>query len=465
MNFNSNKIKKHSKNNLTNVNYKSVKGIFYTMIILNGLLVLTFNPLSAKVFLKPDGELSQGTQFALSLGCLFLILMILLYAYNISLWNLGHHRIPEMVANISVSVLAIGLLFLVFECMFRLFFSDRLMKNIYSYNKTFGMNYTNANLDVRLITSEYNISFRTNSIGLRGTRELGEKAENEKRILVVGDSFIQAAQVDIQDTMSSRLEEMLNNNRDCSVRFTVINVSMSGWAQCHERQYLEKNWQRFAPDYILLFIYPGNDVCETMMQTGNYLGDPSSKGIIQKIDYFILSYQNPFKILRYLGERLKAKREWPMGRPNQPFYDPHFRNGEANVFRKKYSKEINSAYQIIETEILKMRNLCTAKRSKFLLFVVPTKEQVNESKLRETVKFLKLDMNQLDLGKPQRILREFAIRNKIKVNDLLDALQEAEKIQPVYYELDSHWNKLGNLIVATEVFKYLQTNEKAWLYD
>lgn len=315
--------------------------------------------------------------------------------------------------------------------------------------------FMNPNLNELLFTSEYKVNYRTNSIGLRGEQEFTVKRPNETRIVVLGDSFIQAAQVSEKNTMCNILEEMLNNSQAqnrIKKEFNVINTAMSGWTPTDEREFLEKNYRFFEPDVVMLFIYVGNDFHETIANLRHH----KSRQDASIVTRFLKSSKNLMldssKLFTFVYKRITDKK-WPMGRSIQPFNHP-----ETNVFNVEYNSKIKQAYQIVETEIIRINEICKKNGSNLYLCIIPTKEQIDKSKLQETVDFLNIDLNQFNLTKPQNMLSNFARQKKIKMVDLLDTLRIAGKDQPVYFTIDSHWNDFGNYVAAKTVFNFLNKN-------
>lgn len=417
------------------------------MLSLNIFILLFVNPLSAKLLFSPDGDLNRNTQIILLAICFTSLLIIYLLKLAINQLNNGHNKLPTFLSNISLCILVIAGLIFAGEISVRLFLSNLLLQDLYGYNEVFKMNYMKPNLKVKLVTSEYDVLFETNSLGLRGTGEFHARKHNEKRIVALGDSFIQAANSNIQNTMSHLLEQTLNI-QSSNLNFKVINTARSGWSASHEREFIEKNWEFLDPDAVLLFIYVGNDILETMLKDRNNKTASNSISIISAIN-------RKSKLFRLLSERIDNINKWPMGRPNQPFYDPYFPNGEGNIFKISYDSQIEQAFDVVKNEILKIRDVCKKNNIAFYLYIIPTKEQVDNHKFQEVVQFLKLDVNQVDLNKPQRILFEFAEQNNIRAFDLLPALKKGAAVKSVYFDINSHWNDYGNFIVAKEVYNNL----------
>jgi lysophospholipase L1-like esterase len=94
----------------------------------------------------------------------------------------------------------------------------------------------------------------TNSRGLRGA-ELRPKQPNERRILVLGDSFAYGFGVSSQETFAARLEEKLG------VR--VINAGVPGFGTAQELAFFERYADEIAPDVVVLQFF-GNDYSDNL---------------------------------------------------------------------------------------------------------------------------------------------------------------------------------------------------------
>lgn len=173
----------------------------------------------------------------------------------------------------------------------------------------------------------------------------------------------------------------------------------------------------------------------------------------------MLSLTKISKLFKFFYLRLNTEPEWggprgPRGRPCQPF-DAEPLEKTANLFLKEYNNYIKNAYLRVFDEISRINNICKINNIDFTVFIIPTKEQVEPKKFEETINFLHVDKNSLDMEKPQRLISEFLNDNQIKYIDLLDTLTIASKIKDTYFDFDPHWNAYGNEVVSEEVTKYL----------
>ncbi len=111
------------------------------------------------------------------------------------------------------------------------------------------------------------MEYRFSSQGLRD-REFGPKREGERRILLLGDSFAMGWGLEEEETISRRLEAML---RESGRDVTVINAGVTGYGPWQELGLLEDVGFRLEPDLVLLQLFPGNDVDNTLARVGKHL--------------------------------------------------------------------------------------------------------------------------------------------------------------------------------------------------
>ncbi len=104
---------------------------------------------------------------------------------------------------------------------------------------------------------EFRVPVQINSLGLRDLEREYPKPDGSKRVLLIGDSHVEALQVPLEDAVGPRLEETLRA-KDLDVE--VISAGVSGYGTAGELLfYRERGW-KFSPDLVLLAFYPGNDV-------------------------------------------------------------------------------------------------------------------------------------------------------------------------------------------------------------
>lgn len=110
-------------------------------------------------------------------------------------------------------------------------------------------------------TGEYESYVAINAKGLRDRDFPYEKPEGTYRILVLGDSFTEGLQVDIEKTFPKQLETLLNEQAASPVE--VINAGVSRYGTDRALLFLEEEGLKYHPDLIIYALYP-NDITDNV---------------------------------------------------------------------------------------------------------------------------------------------------------------------------------------------------------
>ena len=125
-----------------------------------------------------------------------------------------------------------------------------------------------AHLGVKLLPNaegwwreEGNTYLRINSAGFRDREHSKSKPQDTFRIAVLGDSFAEARQVEMEDTFWWILEKRMQLCR-CAEgkRIEVLNFGVPGYGTAQELISLRRNVWDYSPDVVLLAVTTGNDI-------------------------------------------------------------------------------------------------------------------------------------------------------------------------------------------------------------
>ncbi|MFO0548031.1 MAG: SGNH/GDSL hydrolase family protein [Polyangiaceae bacterium] len=118
---------------------------------------------------------------------------------------------------------------------------------------------TKPNLKKRIDLKKPALHFTadTNSVGLRGSTEVGPKAANETRVLVLGDSFTWGIGVESTETFPVLLEERLRARLEHPV--SVVNGGMPNYGTVQELGFYRAYGKSFSPDVVVLAYYINDD--------------------------------------------------------------------------------------------------------------------------------------------------------------------------------------------------------------
>ncbi len=100
-----------------------------------------------------------------------------------------------------------------------------------------------------------------NGKGYRGPEATYEKPDDVYRILIIGDSFVEAVQVDYEQTFYARLIKQLAQKNTDKRRFEVVAMGRVGWGTLQEYIYYQAEGIKYHADLVLLMFYI-NDVAD-----------------------------------------------------------------------------------------------------------------------------------------------------------------------------------------------------------
>lgn len=99
-------------------------------------------------------------------------------------------------------------------------------------------------------------------------REWGPKREGVTRVLVMGDSIIEARQVPRAQTLVAVTEELLNRT---GRPYEVFNLGVAGWSADSVLNYFQQVGHTLKPDVVIHGLFVGNDLAEGDYDTFRYL--------------------------------------------------------------------------------------------------------------------------------------------------------------------------------------------------
>lgn len=117
---------------------------------------------------------------------------------------------------------------------------------------------------VEFATEGYAHSVSWNSAGFHDGEHAVEKPPGVYRVMVLGDSFLEALQVNEAESSHQLLEQLLNETAPPGQPVEVISAGVSGWGPAQELAYFQNEGYRYQPDLLLVFWYSGNDLQDNL---------------------------------------------------------------------------------------------------------------------------------------------------------------------------------------------------------
>ena len=311
----------------------------------------------------------------------------------------------------------------------------------------------------RLVSPEFDVEIRINSLGLRD-REFGdENLAGSRRIALFGDSFVEGWGMPIEAVINRQLQACLQRAGE---EAEVANFGVAGYGTDQALLYFEQHGQHFGPQEVLLFFY-SNDLWNNAsrkgigaergfkpffrLQTDGRLllqgvpvrktafwnrNDKSAMPFTARLNGYLIEHWHLYKLIQ------KALRPEIPVKQQKAFYEGLYGADEARRFEPAW----NLTGRLLQT----FKKRVEASGARLTVVYVPSIVQVEEANWQA-----KRDLHGLvgdfDLRKPNKRLASFAERYDLHLIDLLDVFQRRAKAETLYLR-DSHWNAAGHRLAA-----------------
>jgi len=330
---------------------------------------------------------------------------------------------------------------------------------------------------------------RINSDGLRDFEYTIHKPEDVYRIAVLGDSYMEALQVDLEKSFTKLLEKKLQVlGFEADSRIEVINFGTSGYGTAREMIMLQKHAMRYEPDMVILALLTGNDIRNN---------SEALEGI-DSIPYILLNEQGDLVLDTSFrtSKRATSNSGWKralyhdylhhlrlaqLGNAvRRSLYQSRTRDGaelkanagagaelglDENVYRPPADELWDYAWRTTEAILLEMNRVLLEARVRFLVVTLSNGIQVHPDS-REKQKFM-VRLGLENLYYPDERIRAFLRRNGVEVVSLAPELAKLAQTRSIFLhgfentELGGgHWNADGHEAAAEIVSQWLVDKDR-----
>jgi hypothetical protein len=301
---------------------------------------------------------------------------------------------------------------------------------------------------------EFRSHVRINSHGLHDVEHRHARTPGTFRILVLGDSYIEAFQVELGQGTGRLLQDELTTRT--ARRVEVISAGVSGWGTDNELLYFRHEGRRYQPDLVLLFFTAANDVRENYpsfnrMAAAANLHKPAfavnGAGALEMRPgpppVPPLPWWRRFLIGEYVFRGVGGTFT-----PSSPRGAPPGVPADMWVYAPVYRDEVAEAWRVTEALIRALRNEAVAGGAEFAVVVHSGPWSHREDRWRQMLMQDPQAAATWDRHKPRRLIAEILSRAGIPFTDLFDAFQVAGAREPLFFRVDPHWNSAGHRVVA-----------------
>ena len=308
-------------------------------------------------------------------------------------------------------------------------------------------------------TPEFVAAERINSKGLRDRELPYEKSAGAQRILVLGDSYVEADQVDAREMVTTRLETLIGG------RTEVINAGVGGYGTAQEWLFFREEGYRYQPDVVLVVFFIGNDVRNNSAKLDNdsrlltepYFGlaadgsltpvDARSKvkpraegpldGIKRPLRGSVLYNVFETGVLEKLGQDDESE-------------DVYTWSKNEEVYQVRYSRDWEDAWAVTRALLAALKSDVEARGASLVLVAAPSDLQVRTDDWERLLRSKRFQARDFDLEKPNRLLAEIADRLGLPLIDLLPEFRRAEpeSHSGLFFRQNRHWTADGHTVAA-----------------
>lgn len=303
------------------------------------------------------------------------------------------------------------------------------------------------------------VSISINSAGYRDVEHALEKTPGTYRILMLGDSFTEALQVNLEETFWRQMQKKMEEE---GFRAEILSMGVSSYGTNQALLTYECYGRQYKADLVILNFTNANDPVDNYFRRDAYSPqfafasstlslDETYKANIasQKKRHASLPWGPVFwlkdhsKALQYLYDRIQViQGEHTLGT---------IVDGTNQIYLKEYTPEWQKAWELTDALLYKLIADVKSDGAKFILVDIPGVEELEPERVTDVALY---DLTRADIH-----LRALAEKEKIPYISLFSALSSAHATKPVHWPHDAHWNQRGHTVVAQTLLEELKKLE------
>jgi len=325
---------------------------------------------------------------------------------------------------------------------------------------------------------EFLVPVQINGAGWRDVEHAYAKPAGTFRILIVGDSFVEAMHVPLEATFPRLLETELNQDAK-GAHIEVVSTGVSGYGTAGELLLFEQEGKRYQPDLVVLAFYPGNDVknnsptledtlkpvygadgsLQKVVSTEPHKKKPHGwRGLIARSAAY--HYFRQVLLLRHpqLAQRLVhfglLKRDAVKTAPQNAGIPADY-----GIYATVPSPQWQEAWQHTEALLARFQQAVNASGARFMVAVLSSRDQVYPKWWQEIISaHPAMQGQQWNLDEPQHRVEAWCGAHDVPWVALTPAFREAAAHDdaPLHYHHDGHFTAAGHRVAASVLKNHLE---------
>ena len=297
------------------------------------------------------------------------------------------------------------------------------------------------NVNTTINTGERTVPFFTDADGLRvGARG---RVAGDKRVMLIGDSFVAAMQVPYEQSIAGLLEQRLSTR--LGVPVAIRNAGVNGYSPSQYLMWVNRLAERESFDAAVVLVYLGNDVLDWRTDRQQ----PFQQTVLRKFHWPArLTWSELVSAFLYpLNDFLKQRSHLFVLGKNQA-RTLLMRLGLTYLYVPEEILRVNAdkpRWQITADVCRDIAAAAKARNVPVLFVLVPGNYQVEPAVFQQYLTGFGIDPATVDLEQPNRLLAATLAPYRLHTIDLLDSLRvEQRKGKRLYGRVDVHFSPDGN---------------------
>jgi hypothetical protein len=314
---------------------------------------------------------------------------------------------------------------------------------------------------------EFVTHVRINSDGRRDVERPAARAPGTTRILLLGDSFVEALQVDLEEMLARRLEADLRGAAE------VFSMGVSGYGTPSQLLYFRERGRRLEPDLVLLAFYPGNDVLNNSPELETVLPPVYDRdGALQRVGGSRKAPRRPPRSQAYLFVRKLLLTKQPglsrwlvdLGLMNSAAVRSAPTHAGVPLDFWVYAAEPPPVWQEAwghtERNLGELRRAVEAAGARFALLIVTARDQVYPDGWQEIVAaHPAMREVEWDLLGPERRVLDWCRRASVPCLQLSPTFAAQRDETVLHFKHDGHWTAAGHALAARTTAEFLRRED------
>jgi hypothetical protein len=290
---------------------------------------------------------------------------------------------------------------------------------------------------------EFRRDRKLNALGFRDA-EVEPKEAGTRRVLLLGDSYVEGISVELPEKVGQRLEHYLNGGSE--VAHDVVSLGRGGWGQIDQLSVLRHFGPELAPDVVVTLFLPLNDVRNNLPELQERVEEQVRAGEFERpgwadfdADDAALFFLEGSVLNRWVSYNLTVWRE--RRRPVEVPLD-------YTVYATEYDATWEQAWMRTKALLLETAKASRELGATYAIASASTPQGVlgaEEGLAALERRYPAMRSGTWDLDRPNRMLERFCAKHGIPFLSLEEEFRARTRSgAELHWPRDGHWNPAGH---------------------